>query len=474
MSFRVTPSHFANLAIRHSQMRSDTLLKLQDEISSGKSTTRPSDDPAGYASLVHNKAFAARLRVDVENVTAARSNLNQSVNHLRSISDGFIQARSLALDGVQSLDRAVLAQSVNGILDAVLHAANSSNGGTTLFGGTSNVDSPFQITDTTPDGDVSHVEYIGSSERSSIVVGMRLTVDAIYGGDEVFQASDRMETIFIGNTGVAAGIATDNAVGRGGLIVRHTATTIAAGSGLALGSSSANDDTIIGSHTLHVDDTNKTITLDGGNVQSFDGTETDLKVFGLNGDVVHLDMTGLVGGFSGDVTVFGDGTVSVDEGATEVPIDFTTNQVVTHSIDGTVTNIDSSNIQRIGSEHIEYHGTSDVFQVLIDLRDELLNTRDLPEDVWQEAIARRIADVTRAHEHILTVIGDQSVNLENLESIEQRAQDNHLETLMVVEDLEAADLASSVLRLQEEQNLLQFTYATSVRLMGMSVLPFLQ
>ena len=473
MSFRVTPSHFANLAIRHSQMRSDKLLNLQDEISSGKKTSRPSDDPAGYASLIQNKSFATRLRVDVENVTAARSNLNQSVNHLRSVSDGFIKARSLALDGVQSLDREVLAQSVNGILDAVLQAANSSNGGTTLFGGTSNVDSPFQIAGTNPSGEVSEVEYIGSSERSTIVVGMRLTVDAIYGGDEVFHASDRMETVFIGQTGVAAGIATDNATGRGTLTVQHTATTVAAGSGIAVGTSTA-DDTIIGSHTLTVDDTNKTIMLDGGNVQSFDGTETDLKVFGLNGDIVHVDMTSLVGGFSGDVTVFGDGTVSVDDGATAIPIDFTTNQVVTNSVDGTVTNIDSSTIQRVGTEFIEYQGTSDVFQVLIDLRDELMNTRELPEDVWQEAIARRIEDISRAHEHILTVIGDQSVNLENLDSIEQRAQDNHLETLMVIEDLEAADLASSVLRLQEEQNLLQFTYATSVRLMGMSVLPFLR
>jgi flagellar hook-associated protein 3 len=481
MVFRITPQHIAGNSIRYSQLHLARLTTLQSQVSSGLRIQKPSDDPGALGSLYANKASVARIEIDTANIERARGKLNQSVAQLISAEEALSRANRLALSGVQAIDteRETLAQEVDGILNLLLQVANATDGGEPLFAGTSKIPDPFQAVRGAQSllpgeqGTIQAVTYSGSQQRSRVVVGALTTVDALYAGSEIFQTTSRGETVFVGQTGAAAGSGTDSAVGYGTLSVRQTGTLYTGGSGLQPGTSSAAD-TIIGDHVLTVDAVNQTLSLDGGTAVMFTSGDTDVLVYSPQGAALHVDTSSLVVGFSGDVVVQGQGTLSIDGGLSEVAIDFTQNQILTDATTGAVTNVDSRAIRMAGQDQVEYLGTSSVFQALIDLRDELLNTRQLTGQDWKDAMTRRLGEIQRVHEHLLEVIGEQSVSLENLDALEFRANDYKLETQRVIAAAESLDVSQAVVELQSEQNALQFTYAVSVQLMTTSLLDFLR
>jgi flagellin-like hook-associated protein FlgL len=263
--------------------------------------------------------------------------------------------------------------------------------------------------------------------------------------------------------------------------VRHTATSYAAGSGVAAGTQSATGDTILGpagSHVLHLVDTSGTgasgtVSLNGGTTVSFTNAMTNLAVVGPGGETVYIDTSTITAGFSGDIAITATGSLSVDGGRTVTPISFSANQQVTDSLTGAVTNIDSSAIRRTGTDQVEYQGTADAFQTLLALRDDLRNTRQLSTSQLHDAMARRLTDLDRVSDNILQVVGEQSVQLENLDALAHRAQDLQVTAQQNVSDNSAADMAQVAIRLQNEQLMLQFTYAAVSRLLQQSFLDFI-
>ena len=259
----------------------------------------------------------------------------------------------------------------------------------------------------------------------------------------------------------------------GDVQIRNTATLIGAGSGL-LNGVSASDDTLVGDHTLTVDATNMQLRLDGGTAVRFVKGDTDIRVTAPSGAVIHLDSTAFVDGFSGDIPVNGEGTLSIDDGATSIPIDFSENQTLVNSITGAVTYVDTQGLVKAGDVHAEYQETSDIFGALIQLRDDILNRRGLSNSEWQAAMQRRIGDVQRVHDQLMEKVGEQSVSLDNLEGIEARAEIYGLETQRAVSERESADIASAIVSMQNEQNMLQFTYAVTSNVMAISILDYLR
>ena len=118
-----------------------------------------------------------------------------------------------------------------------------------------------------------------------------------------------------------------------------------------------------------------TASLNGGPAISWTNTDTNLQVVGPNGEVAYIDTSAITAGFNGSVSLTANGTLSTDGGASTTPITFSSNQVVTNSQTGAVTNVNSTNIHQAGTDHLEYTGTLDAFQTLIALRNDLLNTR---------------------------------------------------------------------------------------------------
>ena len=312
--------------------------------------------------------------------------------------------------------------------------------------------------------------------------GANGVLDVVYSGAEVFQSRARSDTIFVGHTGAATGSGTDSGVGPATLSVIHAATTFAAGSGVQAGISSPGGDTIIGpsgSHMLTIVDTSGngtsgTVSLNGGAPVAFTNADSDLEVSGPSGEKVYVDTTSIVAGFSGDIAITADGVLSIDGGASTTSVDFSSNQVIQNSLTGEVTNIDSSAIRQVGTEHVEYQGTADIFTALIELRNDLRNTRDLPSSARNDALNRRVGDLDRVREDVMSVVGEQSVALQHLDSLEHKVQDIQLETRRIISENESADIAEVAIKLQNEQALLQFTLASTAMVLDQSLLDYLR
>ena len=114
------------------------------------------------------------------------------------------------------------------------------------------------------------------------------------------------------------------------------------------------------------------------------------------------------------------------------------------------------------------------FEALIQLRDQLRSTEGISRAELKDIMDHRIKDIVRVQDHILDVVGEQSVALENLDALESRTQDVQLETRLSIGELENADIAEVILRLQSEQNMLQFIYAAAANIFDNSLLDFIR
>ncbi len=484
MTIRVTTNYMLLQSLESARKHAFDVSRFQSHLSSGLKLQRPSDDPTGMRALLALRSGGARRTADVANIETVRTSLNVSVTNLQDAQNLFVQAKQIALQAQQATEPAEIegyVQTIDSLLGRLLAIANAQHDGEYLYGGTRTDQPPFVQTGVSTDV-AAPVQYVGSEARSRAAIGEGRTADRLYTGREVFLATERETPIFVGQTGAAAGSGTSSATGQDELIVRHTATTFAAGSGVQPGAGSATGDTIIGAagtHLLTITDVSGTgafgsVSLDGGADVNFTSSDTDLAVTGPFGDVVYLDMSAITPGFSGDVDVTADGTLSVDGGATVAPIDFSTNQAVTDSLTQSVTYIDGSGITRTGADEIDYVGAADAFQVLQNLRRDLLAFNNVPSAEWHAALQRRIGDIDRVHNQFLRVIGEQSVTLQQLDFLQTRSETLRLEGQTAASDLESADVAEAAVRLQQSQLLLQTAYAATVQVMNQSLLDFLK
>ncbi len=481
MTFRVTPSFLSNQLIYFNRSHSSKLGNLQYQASTGLRISRTSDDPAAVQKLFALKRTIASIETDELNISSAQHTLNTSVSQLRDAHELLRKAQRIAVDARQADPSSLngLAAEVDRIAERLLQIANSTDNDRYIYGGQDDRSAPY--VENTNRGFPTHV-YSGSSISLTINVSTNIQVDTLYDGQSIFGSSNRQTSVFFGATGAQPGTGTDNATSRGQLHVTHLATTFAAGSGVQTGASGPTDDTIIGpagAHSLRIVDTSGTGT--SGYVQLNDGKEfawtsadADLQVEGPLGELVHLDFTAITAGFNGNVDVTSTGQLSVDGGITQLAIDHSANQVIVDSRDGTVTNVDSSQIRSTGVEEIDYRGTSDVFAALAELASDLRNERGLTVEEFKQSIVRRDEDLERHAEQVLSVIGEQSVSLEALVSLSERNQTYQLELQSAAEDLEAADLTEVIVRLQQEQNLLQYSYAASSTVLAQNILDFLR
>lgn len=115
----------------------------------------------------------------------------------------------------------------------------------------------------------------------------------------------------------------------------------------------------------------------------------------------------------------------------------------------------------------------DIFATIRELRDDLRDRQNVDAGEWGARIDQRIDQLDQASDHVLSVVGKQSVSLQQLDRLETRAEDLKLESQTLLTDTQSPDFASAIVQLQEEQNLLQYSLATVTRIFDLSVLDFL-
>ena len=74
----------------------------------------------------------------------------------------------------------------------------------------------------------------------------------------------------------------------------------------------------------------------------------------------------------------------------------------------------------------------------------------------------------------MQVVGEQSVTLENLDALQLRTEEFQLDTRTAIGSIENADMSEVILQLQNEQNLLQFVYASAATIFDNNLLDFIR
>ncbi len=478
--FRVTPNVSVAQFLSQLTSHNQRIGELQQQATSGLRIHRASDDPAGLRSVLRAEEAITRLETRNTSINVARQRLEQAHIAVREAHSLFVKAGTLATEAVQAIDateQSVIASEIDSLLIQIEALVNSRVSDEYVFAGINASEVPF-----TRSPNAETTIYHGSDVPRTLAVHEGPPLVLLPSGSEVFQPRTRATTVYVGNTGATAGTATDNARGQGTLLVRHGVTTFAAGSGVAAGTTSATDDTLIGpagAYVLTIEDASGigsfgTVSLNGGPPVEFTSADTHLQVTGPDGTLIHLDTTNITPSFAGAVDITATGTLSTDGGVTETPIDFTSNQSLSDSRSGAITHVNTSAIRRAGDEHLEYAGTSDAFETLRELRDDIRNLRGLPENERQAALGRRLTEVHRIQDHLLDVVGQQSVTLAHLDDLQAHGEDTLLELRKQVSETASADITQVALQLQQSQSQLQYTLATASRLFEVSLLDFLR
>ncbi len=483
---RVTSESQSLAVLRNIQLNNARMAKLQEQITTGKRLQRPSDGPADTVLILQNKAASTRLDTHLNAIRDASSILQTSVDALTNARDLISRAKDIAIEvNSAAHDPATdgaFANELDVAIDQLMRIANQRlPDGRYLFGGSASSTPPFVVTSTDGAARPTTISYRGSDQDSQAIVDKGASVGVLISGSQVFQTRARSTTVYTGATGARAGTGTDSATGQGTLQVRHVLTTFAGSSGVAAGVSSAAGDTVIGAagvHSLIINDTSGTgasgtISLNGGPAIAFTNTDSDLKVVGSSGETVYLNTTAIAPGFNGSVALSATGSLSTDGGATTIPIDFSGNQSITNSHTGAVTNVDSTAIVQAGSDRLDYQGTSDAFQTLISLRDDIRNSQGMSATDRTDAISRVIAELDRVSTGVIDAIGSQSVQSEYLTKLKERTADAQLNLQKDTDSVESVDMATALSDFQQQQNLYQISLQLAVQMNSMSLADFL-
>jgi flagellar hook-associated protein 3 FlgL len=482
---RATTSGILSRLSAYSTLHGTKLLQLQDQISSGIRIRKSSDDPLAFRQITSIQSQLKYLEDSKYVIEEAEGKLNASVSNLTEFQQVVASAQRLAQEGVQALsqeERNALALEAEGLQTRLKDLANARYNGQYLYGGSATERIPFVYGDRLLSGRTLEVGYAGSDKPGESVISASLSVETLYSGDAIFGAGDRGPTILYGKSGARTGSGTDTMRGRATLELRHTATTYLGGSGLAAGTGSAGKDSILGpsgTHTVTLVDTSGTgasgtISLNGGQAIAWDSSRTNLEVTGPNGERVYVNTSAITAGFSGSVNLTANGTLSVDGGATSVNIDFSTNQVVTDSLTGRMVTIDSSAVHRTGDDYLEFTGTSNAFQALDELILDLRGARTVDNSQYADAVSRRLGELGKIADRVLTAVGLQSTSLAGLEQLKNRNQDLQGETQVRLGDLQDTDFAQAVIELTSAQMLQQYSFSVASQIMKQSLIDFLR
>jgi len=482
MTLRVTRAMLFRSTLWNIQKNSRRLSTLQEMLGSGRKINRPSDDPAGVLRMLPLKVDLKKLARNKENIALSKEILNIGTSALQDASSLMIDARGLALQGANGTmseqDMKSLGNQVDQILQQMVSLANTNRAGRYIFGGSKTLTSPFELTD--EDG-VTRVLYKGDGNTVKVEIGPGLETATNLPGDQVFLSRNRGATTFEGRTGIKAGSGTDNGVGMDFILVRHTTTQLSGTlHGVALASTSASNDTLLGSsHTVTIA-SGPSISIDGGPPVSFTPGPgaTDVTVKGPNGGEVHLDLSGWDNTVPTSFSLDSSFELSLDDGKSWTQVDATapipSNIQIVDSVTGLVTNVDARGVHTAGNEVVMYQGTFDAFQSLIALRDTLNNSYGLDRNRQKEVLQKLLGQLDEAHDGVLEALRTLGGRIQKMELVKGRVEDMELSLTDSLGDVRDIDLADTILKMTQQETLFQSSLAVGARVVQPTLLDFLR
>ncbi len=184
---RVDPNYLSNLSSAVSSS-SLTEQRLTSELSSGLRVGRLSDDPVAASSNVLLSSSISRADTFVQTATAEQGRLQASDSTLGEVVTQVTKAISLATEAgngtLNAANLGAVAKQISEIRDGVVALANTSYGGTYLFGGSQGQAAPFSLDQTT---DPATTTYNGDNVAQKLVTSEGQTISFSSSGASLFQ-----------------------------------------------------------------------------------------------------------------------------------------------------------------------------------------------------------------------------------------------------------------------------------------------
>jgi flagellin-like hook-associated protein FlgL len=453
------------------------LVRVQEQIATGKRIQRPSDDPPAATRAASLQRQLAALERHAKAAQSARGTLDAGAAALQDGGDLLAEARALLVQGLNGTlnaqDRATLAKDVRALRSQLLDLANSPAGEGYLFGGTHAGSAPFQEWSVAGH---AKVKYVGTSQVPQLQIGAQTTLAAGLDGPSAFGPLGPGAAQLTSSTGLQLGASAAHGAGFEHLLLRHDATVGALSNGLAL-ANGGSQDTFLGSRTLTIDAAAGTVRFGSGPARAVPlAGAPDFANFVVqdeHGAEVHLDFTAWTGGSSSDALT-GAGSISID-GTTFQSLDFLqTDLQIVHEQTGTVVHVDTTGVHTAGTELLTFSGSASVFDVLQGAADDLDNLDELAPDDLHERLSVWLDELDAGSERVLAGVATLGARSATAEAAVERTERTNLWVQSTLSQAEDVDFSRAALELARAEQALQVTQATSVRLLQHSLLSFLR
>ncbi len=189
--------------------------EVNKQISSGIRVNQASDDPSAVAPILEYQGQISEINQVQTNLSSAQTEAQTADGALQTASSLMDQLVSLGAEGASSTSsassRAVLGQQVQSIEQQLVAVANTSIGGTYIFGGDSSSTAPYSFSWTSPEGVIAsgtptNTATVRDSDGNEIIP--RLTAQQIFdvknsdgtpANGNIFQAAFALGTALLAN-----------------------------------------------------------------------------------------------------------------------------------------------------------------------------------------------------------------------------------------------------------------------------------
>jgi len=182
---RVNPNMVPEILAQINQSQAALNMALE-EVSTGKSVSEPSDNPAASAEMVQNGIESANVDQYTQNVSTLQTVVQSANSALSSVVASLTSAVSLGTEGANGTTSQAnlqsLASQVQSILSDVISDANTSVEGSYIFGGTATSTTPYSADSSSATG----YTYNGNNDSNQVAIGDSLKIQVGLPGSQIF------------------------------------------------------------------------------------------------------------------------------------------------------------------------------------------------------------------------------------------------------------------------------------------------
>src|SRR5258708_22187893 len=185
MSIRLNPNLLPDLltAVQQSEQNMNA---ATEQLASGRSVNRLSDDPAAVAALVGNHNSTGQDDQFLRNISSLQARFQVADSTLSNVVTVLTRAVAIGTEGangtLSAADRQAVAGEVQGLTSQLLSLANTTYQGTYIFSGAAVKTQPFALTTTTNAG-----TYNGDADTTLVQLSHGNPISTSVPGSQLFQ-----------------------------------------------------------------------------------------------------------------------------------------------------------------------------------------------------------------------------------------------------------------------------------------------